>query len=288
MSLVVFYLVIRIGKYGDNDYEVVVFKKFLDDYSKHVPVKNKTEVLNQWKTFFHSKTRGLFLSSDTEYFLWKDEVNEKLPKSLKRTVNFFDGGNNYESDIEKYYKVTIASVSLFMRKMGTERIIGFLRSPRNFEKWKMNSGISYLYKRRRDDREKIREDLMKVLDIDIVRLSGKSREDTEIFDEATEIQKGHSFSIAVEGHFETDYVSEKIVNSFLSGTIPIYKGSPSINKYFNSKSFINVDDFSNNEELGKYLKGVMEDDNISMKYLSEPPCTEENIKNLLWWRYKNN
>ena len=61
------------------------------------------------------------------------------------------------------------------------------------------------------------------------------------------LQNDHRFSIAFESSPHAYYVTEKIVNSFLAGTIPIYWGNVDINTYFNPRSFINVASFSSFE-----------------------------------------
>ena len=272
-------------KIGDSDYEIIVFKNFLEEYKKYKNIEN-IEILNQWKVFFHSKTKGYFLNENKEYFIWNDEVDGNLHHNLEENVNYFDGGNTYKKNIIKYYNVSVAGMSLFLRKDNIEDIIIYLTNKRDASNWENKKDISYLYWRDREDRENIRKNLMKIIGIDIPKLKGKNRQKKEIFNEAVKIQENYKFSIAIEGFIKEEYISEKIINSFLSGSIPIYNGSPSINKYFNKNSFINIDDFENLEEAGEHIKKVKEDKKLAYKYLSEPPCTDENIKNLLWWRYK--
>ena len=36
----------------------------------------------------------------------------------------------------------------------------------------------------------------------------------------------------------TEYVTERIVNAFLAGAIPVYYGPPEVSKYFNPLAFI--------------------------------------------------
>ena len=48
----------------------------------------------------------------------------------------------------------------------------------------------------------------------------------------------YKFSIAMENTGADGYYSEKIIESFLSGTIPIYYGDYMVDEYFNPKSFI--------------------------------------------------
>ena len=53
-----------------------------------------------------------------------------------------------------------------------------------------------------------------------------------------EFFKDYKFSIAMENTNGDGYISEKIIDSFISGTIPIYYGSYMIDEYINPKSYI--------------------------------------------------
>jgi hypothetical protein len=53
--------------------------------------------------------------------------------------------------------------------------------------------------------------------------------------------KDYKFSVVVENCKEDFYFTEKIIDCFLSGTIPIYWGCPSIGNFFNTKGFYQFD-----------------------------------------------
>ena len=57
--------------------------------------------------------------------------------------------------------------------------------------------------------------------------------------------KDYMFSIVIENCKEDYYFTEKIIDCFLSGTVPIYYGCPSIGKFFNIKGILT---FSNPKE----------------------------------------
>ena len=61
------------------------------------------------------------------------------------------------------------------------------------------------------------------------------------------------------------YASEKIIDSLLSGTIPIYYGDYTIDEYINPKSFILIKNERNIKEKIKYIKEI---DNNSKKYIN--------------------
>jgi len=53
--------------------------------------------------------------------------------------------------------------------------------------------------------------------------------------------KEYMFSIVVENCKEDYYFSEKLIDCFLSGTVPIYYGCPSISRFFNANGILSFD-----------------------------------------------
>lgn len=109
---------------------------------------------------------------------------------------------------------------------------------------------------------------------------GKSRFSEEIFNEAVELLRPYKFNIAFENSLHDGWVTEKIVNSFLAGCIPIYFGHKSVFNYFNKKAFIYAGDFDSFEDLASYVMEVDRDFELYNKYINEPICTISNYKNL--------
>jgi hypothetical protein len=60
----------------------------------------------------------------------------------------------------------------------------------------------------------------------------------------------YMFSVAIEnGQYET-YFTEKLLDCFATGTIPVYLGAPDIGKYFNTDGIINLsEEFEVSEEI---------------------------------------
>jgi len=81
----------------------------------------------------------------------------------------------------------------------------------------------------------------------------------------------YMFSVCIENDTYDTYFTEKILDCFATGTIPIYKGTNKISNYFDSNGIIFIDDFSL-ESLSKEL------------YLSKITYIEKNfneVKNFL-------
>lgn len=78
------------------------------------------------------------------------------------------------------------------------------------------------------------------------------------------------YSIAIENCQILNYFTEKILDCFNSGTIPIYWGCPNIDKFFNTDGFIT---FNSIEELDDILKNLSFED-----YQRRLPSIKQNFE----------
>lgn len=85
-----------------------------------------------------------------------------------------------------------------------------------------------------------------------------------------EFQKKYKFSLAFENSKSNGYTTEKIVDAFASGGIPIYWGDPLITNVFNPKAFINANEFETEEALIEFIKKVDTDNQLYLSYIKEP------------------
>lgn len=74
----------------------------------------------------------------------------------------------------------------------------------------------------------------------------------------------YKFNIAIENYSKLGYTTEKIMESFVSDTVPIYWGNPLVNEDFNPTAFINLHDFSSVEDA---VQHIVEIDNNNKEYL---------------------
>ena len=100
--------------------------------------------------------------------------------------------------------------------------------------------------------------------------------------------KDYKFSIVIENCREDFYFSEKLIDCLQTGTIPIYWGFPSINKFFDSNGILTFDNITelffiiekiNNNEIKyeDYLEGINNNFELSKKYL----LADDDIYNIL-------
>ncbi|KAK5581057.1 hypothetical protein RB653_001085 [Dictyostelium firmibasis] len=76
----------------------------------------------------------------------------------------------------------------------------------------------------------------------------------------------YRFTIVFENSICKDYVSEKVLDALVSGSVPIFMAHPSTLKYLPYKSFIFVGDFESVEELANYLKYLDQNQEEYNKY----------------------
>lgn len=108
-------------------------------------------------------------------------------------------------------------------------------------------------------------------------------------------QSEYKFSITFENNayrpeFPT-YITEKIMESMCSNSVPIYWGASRVGEFFNSKSFINYYDFNSEDDMIDYIIELDKNDDKYMEILKEPwfldnkiPAQNkiENIKKFLY------
>lgn len=83
-------------------------------------------------------------------------------------------------------------------------------------------------------------------------------------------QKEYKFIIACENQSYPEYNTEKLLEAFASGGIPIYWGDPKINEIYNKEAFINCSDFKTLEDLKNKIIELDKDDNKYLEMLDKP------------------
>ncbi|KAE9324232.1 hypothetical protein PF001_g3521 [Phytophthora fragariae] len=101
-----------------------------------------------------------------------------------------------------------------------------------------------------------------------------SRETMFYNDDAIRRYAPYKFVIAFENSPVAGYVTEKLVNAFLAGSIPIYMGdSATVSGLFNPKSFIDCGQFESLRDCAMYVVQVDDSLEIYTRMLREPPVT---------------
>ena len=74
-----------------------------------------------------------------------------------------------------------------------------------------------------------------------------------------------------QGPDKIRYVTQKILSTFIAGSIPIYSGYREIAELFNPAAFINAHDFSSHQDLIEYIKEVDNSPELTAAYQNAPP-----------------
>ena len=85
--------------------------------------------------------------------------------------------------------------------------------------------------------------------------------------------QSHKFSLTFENCIHRGYTTEKIVEAFAAGAIPIYYGNPEIGKEFNTKAFVNIHDFASLEDAVKRVIEIDQNDELYKQMKAEPIIT---------------
>ena len=83
------------------------------------------------------------------------------------------------------------------------------------------------------------------------------------------------FVIAMENKIAPGYITEKILNAYASGSIPIYWGDAVVTEFFNKDSFVNLSDFESIDECVDYVVNMKLD---KIHWMMSQPVFNENTK----------
>lgn len=94
-----------------------------------------------------------------------------------------------------------------------------------------------------------------------------------------EFMKDYKFSIAFENSQSEGYFTEKLIHPFQAQSIPIYWGNPRIAEDFNTKAFINCNDYENLDAVIEKIKELDNNDDLYMEMLTQPPLLNKKYPN---------
>jgi hypothetical protein len=101
--------------------------------------------------------------------------------------------------------------------------------------------------------------------------------------------KDYKYQIVIENSFVKGYFTEKLIDCFVTGTVPIYVGDPNIDNIFDSTGMIIVDGFESLDEVlhkikeinySQFENGLKNNFNISKDYILTEDYIYKNYTNL--------
>jgi hypothetical protein len=119
--------------------------------------------------------------------------------------------------------------------------------------WQKNKSVSMIFSHKNWNsyhrlRHRIWENFKEANTIDFFG-TGCSRE----IEYKIESLRDYRYQIVIENSIESTYFTEKIIDCFLTGVIPIYLGTKEVSEYFDSNGIIFFDD---PDEIGSILSGL--------------------------------
>ena len=85
-----------------------------------------------------------------------------------------------------------------------------------------------------------------------------------------ELFRDYKFVICFENSYSDDYITEKLPNVMMANSIGIYRGAKNINEFFNTKSFINYDDYCDYDQMIDKIIELDKNEESYRKILDEP------------------
>lgn len=99
--------------------------------------------------------------------------------------------------------------------------------------------------------------------------------------ELDDVYAHYDFGFAMENHQVPGYITEKIINVFRGGAIPIYWGdSETVKNYFNPKAYIDVGEFDSLEKAADYIVQLSQDKKAIEHMRQEPIFKDNRVPNI--------
>ena len=152
----------------------------------------------------------------------------------------------------------------------------------NIKKKKFCAAVISNYKHTDNFRLMFIEELNKYKKVD---MGGKYNNNVGEINNKIEFFSLYKFTIAMENTEADGYVSEKIIDSFLSGSIPIYYGDYMIDEYINPKSFILIRGEKDMIKKINYIKKIDNNEQLYNNILKEKILINKNISNYIVREY---
>ena len=103
-------------------------------------------------------------------------------------------------------------------------------------------------------------------------------------DIAVRLYRDYSFVLAIENTWKEGYMTEKLLNPILAGSIPLYWGHPSAFRYINKNRVIYLPDYET-EELMKRLDELETNPDLYQQMVTQPIYTEDGDPERVFRKY---
>ena len=80
-------------------------------------------------------------------------------------------------------------------------------------------------------------------------------------------QRGFRFALAIENSADPGYCTEKIVDAWAAGAVPVYGGDPLVKQEFNPAAFVCADDYESPAALADALVELSKDRDAFLRHV---------------------
>lgn len=246
--------------------------------------------------FLHTKLKNFEITNDinTANVLFESLFGQSLSTSKKWTYKIHYSGEPYNNNISNYdvilnseydnIKNNIVDLPLFVYYIHGNNFIERLLSRPLIEKIPCEFCCFIVSNGKCQIRNKMFETLNKYKKVHSYgKFNNNMNENIKYdywTDEYFDFIKKYKFIICFENTKKGTYITEKIVNSYLTRIIPIYWGTHHVKKIFNNESMLFLED-ENEESIFKLINRIIELDNNDEKYLemiNRPIFTNSNLE----------
>ncbi|MCK9445471.1 glycosyltransferase family 10 [bacterium] len=276
------------GSSNDN-----LFIYLLSEYYDVVIDKNNPDVLfyalNNNAHLSYKNCIKIFVTAEPGHWHPNELYKYNNDRSFKSVNDADHVLLSYKIDDDKYYYFPIFLLWLYHHINVTKYIKSYesLTEYKNFtiDDIKNRKFCSFLYAnpwpiKRKEIYDKLSK--YKIIDSNIFNknIDIKGYYNDEFGGSLTKIKfnKDYKFTFAFSNHFYKDhdtyknpgFIDEKILESYLSNTIPLYYGDDNMYDFFNEGSLLNWHDFDNDSDFINKIIELDNNDDLYLEYLNKP------------------
>lgn len=141
--------------------------------------------------------------------------------------------------------------------------------------------MAYISRRCKKDRDEIVKELMKYIPVHSIGKCLNNADSKVLFPECVDLGRYTSnwqkakdcivskfmFYLAFENSVYNNYVTEKLLSTLRTGTVPIYSGAPNAMDFApGNHSFINLNDYPSMYDLAQHIKNVSSQPEVYKQY----------------------
>lgn len=218
------------------------------------------------------------------------EIGDGKSKYFNLAIDYRLFNNNYHISYPIYSNYDLNEL-IYTAKTNHGNITAFMN----------RKNVIYIQRVHYKNRQKLVKELMKHIHIDSFGndLNNKNWPSYILRDKKVDLIKEYKFCLSIENsvigwkngtkfeapEINNDYVTEKLVDCLLGGSIPIYFGPKNINLFLpHPKAIINFNEFNSIKELADYITLINNDKKLLYKHIQ----WHENISHIWFERFTRN